>query len=177
MEFSDFELIQGIKRGQTSAMELLVHRWYPRIFRYVFKLTGHEQDSYDLTQDVFVAVLQNINRYYLWKKFDSWIFTIAHNKCMDYFRMQKRTALTDITELQIEESTPLLEESMACSVAVGDALKQLSDVQREVIVLYYFQQLTASEISQATHTPLPTIKSRLAAAKKLLSKYLREDFR
>lgn len=53
MEYSDHELVRGIKGGDKSALELLVRRWYPRIYGYLFKLTGHEQDAYDLTQDVF----------------------------------------------------------------------------------------------------------------------------
>lgn len=78
MEYSDRELVHGIKGGDKSALELLVRRWYPRIYGYVFKLTGHEQDAYDLTQDVFIAMMQSIGSYTPWRKFDSWLFTIAH---------------------------------------------------------------------------------------------------
>ena len=45
VEYSDHELVRGIKGGDKSALELLVRRWYPRIYGYVFKLTGHEQDA------------------------------------------------------------------------------------------------------------------------------------
>ena len=76
MKYSDFDLVRGIKSGDKSALDLLIHRWYPRIYGYVFKLIGHEQDSYDVTQDVFVAMMQNIKNYFPWKKFDSWLFTI-----------------------------------------------------------------------------------------------------
>ena len=90
VEYSDHELVHGIKGGDKSALEVLVRRWYPRIYGYVFKLTGHEQDAYDLTQDVFIAMMQSIGSYTPWRKFDSWLFTIAHNKCMDYFRLRRK---------------------------------------------------------------------------------------
>ena len=90
MEYSDHELVHGIKGGDKSALEVLVRRWYPRIYGYVFKLTGHEQDAYDLTHDVFIAMMQSIGSYAPWRKFDSWLFTIAHNKCMDYFRLRRK---------------------------------------------------------------------------------------
>ena len=45
MKYSDFDLVRGIKSGDKSALDLLIHRWYPRIYGYVFKLIGHEQDS------------------------------------------------------------------------------------------------------------------------------------
>lgn len=87
MEYSDYELIQGIRAGDADALEFLVRRWYSKIFGYALKTLENEQDAYDITQEVFLAVLQNIKTIYPWSRFKSWIFTIAHNKCMDYFRV------------------------------------------------------------------------------------------
>ena len=69
MEYSDFDLINGIKNGDKDALSMLVRRWYPQIFRYCCKVIGNEQDAYDITQDVFVSVLQNIERFHIWNKF------------------------------------------------------------------------------------------------------------
>ena len=66
MEYSDFDLIRGIKSGDRSALDILIRRWYSRIYGYTFKMIGHEQDAYDITQDVFVAVIQNIGSYRLY---------------------------------------------------------------------------------------------------------------
>lgn len=60
MEYSDYDLIRGIKSGDGDALELLVRRWYPRIFGYVQKTLGNEQDAYDITQEIFLSVVQNI---------------------------------------------------------------------------------------------------------------------
>lgn len=177
VEYGDFELVCGIKNGDKSALDLLVRRWYPRIYGYVFKLVGHEQDAYDLTQDVFIAMMQNIKNYYPWKKFDSWLFTIAHNKCMDYFRIRKRFIQSEDIIINHPAPSPLLEETVTVSASVKDVLAKLPPVQREAIILHYYHQFTVKEIAQMTNTPLPTIKSRLSNAKKALSKYLREDFR
>ena len=175
MEYSDFELVHAIKRGDSNALDVLVRRWYPRIYGYIFKLIGHEQDAYDLTQDVFIAMMQGLPNYRPWKKLDSWLFTIAHNKCMDYFRMQRRTVLP--YEVCLNEQTPPPDETVAVSVAVREALAKLPAVQQEAVILHYFQQYTAEEIAEMTGTPLPTIKSRLRAARKVLSKDLgKKDF-
>lgn len=176
MEYSDYELVRGIKSGDKSALDILVRRWYPRIYGYVFKLTEHEQDAYDITQDVFIAMMQNIQNYYPWRKFDSWLLKIAYNKCMDFFRIRKRIAPSEDMDIDRPDPAPLLEETVTVSVAVNDALARLPPTQREAIILHYFHQFTAKEIALMTNTPLPTIKSRLGAAKKALSKYLREDF-
>lgn len=176
MEYSDSELIRGVKSGNNAALDQLIRRWYPQVYRYIFKIVAHEQDAYDLTQDVFVAMLQNIYAFYPWKKFQAWLFTIAHNKCMDYFRIRKRVTSSDAIEWDKPDSSPLPDDIVTVSVTVEKALAQLSAVQREAVLLHYFYQFTAKEISRMTHTPLPTVKSRLSSAKRLLSKSLREDF-
>lgn len=176
MELSDFDLVRGIKSGDQNALDIMVRRWYPRVYGYVLKLVGHEQDAADITQDVFLAVLRSVGSYYPWKKFDSWLFTIAHNKCMDYYRMQKHDIPLEEAELDNLNLPQLLDDVVINSVVLKEALSRLPRVQHETVILYYFQQFTAKEISRMTKTPLPTVKSRLATAKKSLSKYLREDF-
>ena len=176
VEYGDMELVRGIKGGDKGALELLIRRWYPRIYGYVFKLTGHEQDAYDLTQDVFIAMLQSIGGYVPWKPFGSWLFAIAHNKCMDYFRMRRRVVQAEDDMLDRPDPAPLLEDMAGVSAAVKAALEKLPAAQREAVILHYFHQFTAREIARMTNTPLPTVKSRLASAKKTLSNALREDF-
>lgn len=176
VEYSDRELVHGIKGGDKSALELLVRRWYPRIYGYVFKLTGHEQDAYDLTQDVFIAMMQSIGSYTPWRKFDSWLFTIAHNKCMDYFRFRQKIVQAEDTMFDRHDPAASLEDMAAVSLSVKAALEKLPAAQREAVILHYFHQFTASEIARMTNTPLPTVKSRLRAARNTLSDKLREDF-
>lgn len=174
MGYTDHDLVRGVKDGDRGALDILVRRWYPRIYGYIFKLVENEQDAYDLTQDVFIAMMQNIQNFYPWKKFDNWLFTIAHNKCMDFFRVRRRTVPAD--EPGPEAPSPPLEETAIISVAVRSALDRLPAAQREAVVLHYFYQLTAGEIARRTKTPLPTVKSRLSAARRTLFKLLREDF-
>ena len=176
MEYSDHELVRGIKGGDQGALELLVRRWYPRIYGYVFKLTGHEQDACDLTQDVFIAMMQSIGGYVPWKPFGSWLFAIAHNKCMDYFRLRRKVIQAEDAAFDCPDSAASLEDIAELSASVKAALEKLPAAQREAVILHYFHQLTAKEIAQMTNTPLPTIKSRLRAARKTLSDALREDF-
>ncbi|MCI8677989.1 MAG: RNA polymerase sigma factor [Lawsonibacter sp.] len=176
MEYSDFDLINGIKNGDKDVLSLLIRRWYPKIYSYCFKMTENEQDAYDITQDVFISVMQNIERFHIWNKFSSWIFTIAHNKCMDYFRLRKKTHSEQVLEAELHVSPPALEDQIAVSDTVEKALARLPGAQRNAIILHYFQQFTYKEIAHMTNTPLPTVKSRLAAAKKTLYKLLWEDF-
>ncbi len=176
MEYSDLDLMRGIKKGERDALSLLIQRWYPKIYSYCFKLTENEQDAYDITQDVFISVLQNIGRFHMWNKFSGWIFTIAHHKCMDYFRMRKTARSAQALGAEFRIPSPAWEEQVAVSDTVERALLQLPKVQRDAIILHYFQQFTYKEIAHLTSAPLPTVKSRLAVAKKKLCELLWEDF-
>ena len=176
MEYSDYDLIKGIKDGDGDALELLVRRWYPRIFGYVQKTLGNEQDAYDITQEIFLSVVQNIKAIYPWSRFKSWIFTIAHNKCLDFLRLQRPIEIKDIQDIEIPDPSPLPDDLIESSLTVEQALNLLSTPQRESVVLHYMYQFTAKEIARMTHTPLPTVKSRITSAKRLLSKFFREGF-
>ena len=175
MEYSDWELVREIKNGNEDAMELLVRRYYPQVFRYVLQIIESEQDSYDVTQDIFLSVIQNISSYLPLKKFGSWLFTIAHNKCMDYFKTNHPDRFVDITEIEIHDSGTPFGRQIIDSIVMDEALAKLTPPQREVVILHFIHQFTAKQISRMTQTPLPTIKSRIAVSRKRLKELLEEN--
>lgn len=176
MEPSDAQLMGQIKAGDREAMEILARRWYPKVFGYALRLTGREQDAYDVTQDTFLALMEHLESYRPWKGFQGWLFTIAHNKCVDLFRWRKPAADVDGEGLDLPDPAPLLEETVGESLAVDAALGRLPGPQREAAVLHHGYGFTAREIARMTDTPLPTVKSRLAAAKRTLTRELKEEF-
>lgn len=89
---------------------------------------------------------------------------------------KKKARSVQTMETELYAPPPALEEQIAVSDTVEKALLRLPEVQRDTIILHYFQQFTCKEIARMTNTPLPTVKSRLTAAKKMLSKLLWEDF-
>ena len=125
MEYTDSVLIRKIRAGDRDALNMLVQRWYPPVFRYVSRLVGHEQDAYDLTQDIFLAMLQNLPSWRPWKKFEHWLYTIARNRCMDYFRMQRRTA-------QRNEDSILLYIARLKALSRDDAKRKTEELLRLV---------------------------------------------
>lgn len=175
MEASDFELVREIKAGDQIAFDIFIRRWYPRIFRYVLKMIAHEQDAYDVTQDVFLAVLRSIASYRPWKKIDSWLFTIAHHKCIDYFRIRADSVSLDALDLDLPSLSAPLDEIAANTVTIEVALLKLPLAQREAVLLHYYHQFSVREIARMTNAPIPTVKSRLSAARKTLSLQLREE--
>ena len=175
MEYSDWDLVREIKNGNEDAMEILIRRYYPQVFRYVKQMIVSEQDSYDVTQDIFLSVIQNISRYLPLKKFGSWLFTIAHNKCMDYFKTNRSNRFADITEIEMHDSGTPFDKQIMDSIVMDEALAKLTPPQREVVILHFIHRFTAKQISRMTQTPLPTIKSRIAVSRKRLKELLEEN--
>jgi RNA polymerase sigma-70 factor (ECF subfamily) len=180
MSVSDENLIRAIKHGDQEAMEQLIHNWYPRIYAYVLRTLRNETDAHDVTQETFLSMIKSIENFKPWGKFQSWLFRIAHNKCMDFFRI--RSVINTHTELLHEERLYErvhdgidIETMITNAVMIEEALGKLSIMQREAIVLYYFNGFNSREIAQITETPITTIKSRISAAKKLLAYYLKEE--
>ena len=68
-----------------------------------------------MTQDVFIAMMQSIGSYTPWRKFDSWLFTIAHNKCMDYFRFRQKIVQVEDTMFDRPDPAASLEDMAAVS--------------------------------------------------------------
>ena len=174
MEYSDRDLVREIKAGNEEAMEILVRRWYPQVFGYVYKTIGREEDAYDVTQEVFLSVIRNIGSYLPLKKFSSWLFTIARNKCTDYFRTDRSPAFTDIVEAEPEDTEEAFDVRVTDAIVIEEIFGKLPPHQRETAELYFIKRFTAKQISQMTDTPLPTVKSRISTARVRLKDLLKE---
>lgn len=170
---SDGELIRLIKSGDAEAMEELIRHWYPQVFKYVFSFTENEDDSYDITQEIFLAVIKNIDRYIPWRQFKGWLFSIAHNKTMDYFRMKRKNP--SFVPLEDSEPSYCFEEELTDSMTVNGAVSVLNAALRQVIILHYLYGYTAKQISEMLGTPLPTVKSRIVTARRKLKEILEES--
>lgn len=173
MVYSDETLVKRIKEGDQTALEELVERWYPRVYAYAFRVTGGRQDAQDVTQETFLAVLRSVERFRPWRAFHSWLFAIAHNKCMDFFRLRGQTL--DDPEKLVRIRAPDIHERLLDAMVVEQAISRLPPLQRETIVLCYFDGFAPAEIAHMTDTPLSTVRWRLNAARARLGELLKEE--
>ena len=115
----EIRLIRNIQRRRSrKAADLLVRNYYREIYVYVFRQLGNKEDAMDLTQDIFIAVLQSIDRFDSAKStFRTWLYGIATHKVIDFRRKEKpawlsleRMATTDRPDLLLvfDRLSPLL---------------------------------------------------------------------
>jgi RNA polymerase sigma-70 factor (ECF subfamily) len=169
-EVEDLDLIAKARQGHVDAYNVLVSRWEKRVFNYLLRLVGHREDALDLSQDVFLKAYQNLKKLDDPARFPAWLFRIAHNEAYSLLRRVKPEG-----ELGAEPSTGGSSSRMfpmELNLAVKSALGQLSEEQREAVLLKVYQGFKFEEMAEILSCPVSTVKSRLYTALDLLKQTL-----
>ncbi|MCD5000865.1 RNA polymerase sigma factor [Enterococcus saccharolyticus] len=173
----DYFIILKIKAGDTDAWEELVNKYYESIFHYCRRrFFGNESLAEDLTQEIFLKVIRSIDSYRFTGKFFNYLFTIAVNTCNDFSQKKKldEVALENIEQIATNsfDTEKWLVEELQDTIQF--ALNQLSQQQREAILLKFYYGMKVKEIAAITDTSIPTTQSRinqgLTKMKRLLNK-------
>ena len=166
------------KAGEPEAWDILFRRYQLPLYVYVFELVHDEQTSLDLVQETFIAAVRHIGSLRDDAKFGSWLFGIAHQKCLQRWRKQNREEilLDEIPDAPDEfENRPddlLIRQEQEAQFMI--LLNQLPLPQRSVLLLHFVEDFSLEEIAGITGAAVGTVKSRLHYAKKSLRKLLEE---
>jgi RNA polymerase sigma-70 factor (ECF subfamily) len=166
------------KAGEPEVWDILFRRYQLPLYVYVFELVYDEQTSLDLVQETFIAAVRHIGGLRDNEKFGSWLFGIAHQKCIQRWRKQNREEilLDEIPDAPDEsENHPddlLIQREQEAEFM--NLLDQLPLPQRSVLLLHFVEDFSLEEIAGITGTKIGTVKSRLHYAKKSLRKLLEE---
>ncbi|MHB9052542.1 MAG: RNA polymerase sigma factor [Thermoleophilia bacterium] len=134
-------LVKRIQKGDAEAFGQLYDRFHDKVFLYVYRQTGSGTDAEDITAGVFLYVLEKIDGF-TWRGagFAAWLFRIARNDVLDYFRKRgngaREVALTD--EIMKQPSHQLVEEQAEASFRDHQlrlAIAELSEEQQQVVLL------------------------------------------
>jgi RNA polymerase sigma-70 factor (ECF subfamily) len=167
------------RAGEPAAWDTLFRRYQLPLYVYVFELVNDEQTSLDLVQETFIAAVRHIDSLRDDGKFGSWLFGIAHQKCVQRWRKKTREEALreDIVDAPEEfENGPdellIRHEQEAGFMTLLDRLPL---PQRAALLLYFVENFSLEEIARITNTPLGTVKSRLHHAKRALRKLVVEN--
>ena len=166
------------RAGEPAAWDALFRRYQLPLYAYVFELVQDEQTSLDLVQETFIAAVRHIGSLRDDAKFGSWLFGIAHQKCIQQWRKQDRREMPaneigDAPDAFADGPDDLLirQEQEA---EFMELLNQLPLPQRSVLLLHFVEDFPLEEIAQITGAQLGTVKSRLHYAKRALRKLLED---
>jgi RNA polymerase sigma-70 factor (ECF subfamily) len=166
------------KAGEPEAWDALFRRYQLPLYVYVFELVHDEQTSLDLVQETFIAAVRHIGGLRDDAKFGSWLFGIAHQKCVQRWRKQnnEEMLLDEISGVpdEFENSPDDLLIRREQEAAFMQLLNQLPLPQRSMLLLHFVEDFSLEEIAGITGAQIGTVKSRLHYAKKALRKLLKE---
>ncbi len=178
----DVVLVQKALAGDLIAFEMLYKRYSSSVFRTIQAVVRNRSTAEDVLQECFVRFYNNLHR--VDQTVDSlapWLHRIALNLSYNKVNRKKRIifGLDFVTDfLESPRLTPdRVAEQDELKQAVWDAIAKLDDRYRVVVVLYYLEELSLTEIAQRLDIPKGTIKSRLFYARKSLRHALNDDRR
>jgi RNA polymerase sigma factor (sigma-70 family) len=154
--------------GEPEAFNDLVARWHPLVSRYALKVTNDSEAARDVVQDVWLRVVRGIGRLQEASRFRPWLFGIARRVLMDRLRAQYRAPKTEVLEDDVEVAEVEPDVAFDDLERLEAELSELPLLEREVLVLFYLQELSLLEIAEAVRVPVGTVKSRLHRARRLL---------
>lgn len=163
MESTDHVLMERWRQGDARAFEELVRRWEGRVARFLAGYGVRRDLLGDLTQEVFVRVLRAGPRYEPRSSFQAWLFQIAVNLARDATRRRQPAPWPEEEPATPREPSATVEEAEATRL-VEQALAQLPEPLRLVLVLRHYEDMSFPDMSRLLGAPASTLKSRFAAA-------------
>jgi len=171
----DAALVNDCKRGDRRAMAQLISQYERPVFNAAYRIIGNTDDAADITQTVFLKVFENINQVDSNYRFFSWIYRIAINESLNQVKKRRyQEPLADSQASPWRGPEEHLDSDRDCA-RVQDALMQLNEDDRTVVVLKHISGCSYQQIGEILQVPAKTVKSRLYSARQLLKKILQND--
>ena len=183
INIDDSILVEKCRRGDSEALEHLIVKYQQRIYNVILKISANPDDAAELTQETFVKVIENIDRFQGRSSFYTWAFRIAVNLTLNYCKRNTRLALRSLEVRSTEtgehrkkllrdflrdDSSPdpagIAQNKEFCEIAVK-ALMRLDDAQRTVVVLRDIEGMNYAQIARVLNIQLGTVRSRLSRAR------------
>lgn len=171
--------------GNNGAFDLLLERNKTKLFSYILFVVRSRDVADDIFQDTFVKVIVKLQRgeYRPSGKFSAWLTRIAHNVIMDRFRSQQNSSTVDVeNEMARVEGDSLTDEPVENSFIneqtftdVKHLMDNLPPLQREVVFMRYFQEMSFKEIAEATGVSINTSLGRMHYAVNNLRKMVKNN--
>ncbi len=176
MHQTDEAIAAAVQQGDTHAFKTLLERYEAKISRYGRRFLSNAEDIADLVQGIFIKAYVNIKSFDSERRFSPWIYRIAHNEFVNALKKTKREPFFILEADTIFPTLPAKERSD--DDILSDELKQnmertlnsIGAKYREVLILYFYEELSYQDIADVLHIPISTVGVRLKRAKEELKK-------
>jgi RNA polymerase sigma-70 factor (ECF subfamily) len=172
----DDDVIDACRRGDTDAYRMLFETYKDRVYSIAYHFTGDEAAAKDVTQQVFLKLLTNLDQFRRDAAFSTWLFRLVATACVDEHRKSRRFVPLDPVKAADRPApgTPADERVMAGETAesVRTAVAGLRPKLRIAVLLRYFEGLSYEEMADALGCSKGTVASRLSRGHQILARRL-----
>jgi len=178
------EMVAAVAGGDETAFLQLYETYKYRIYRYVYYRVGRTVDAEDLTQQIFMQAWSALGRYqHVGKPFSAWLFTIAHNVVVNFYRKTQSAArqgeaplIGDLADLRVAGSPELEAEARWQVERIQVAMRQLKPIYQQVILLRFLEHMDCNEIAAAVGKSAANVRvMQFRALKQLRQIMVQED--
>lgn len=141
----DALLVKEFKKGQDKAFDIIFDKYRLSVYSICYRYTRNDEDAREITQDVFIKVHRNLDKFNEKSKLFTWLYRIVVNTCLSFKRKNK--VFANPSEL-IPASAISMEERLVMKKAIDDALQDLPERQRMVFILRHYDGYKFDEIAE-----------------------------
>lgn len=182
----DRELVKRTLQGDKKAFEMILNRHQKALLNYIGRMVGDRELASDFAQDVFIKTYSSLPTYQPQFKFKTWLFKIASNYVIDYWRKKKLDTLSmDRSGIRGHDRFPLeisSDEPPVCTQyelselreKIERVLNKLPPHFRELFVWRHINQFSYEEIAEIKGLPVGTVKNRVFQSKELIRQLMEE---
>lgn len=169
---TEHQLMQELGKGE-EAFEKLYHHYFPLVYGFVYKRTGHRETTEDLVSIIFLKAFSNAGKFQdKGFSFGSWLFRIATNTIIDHYKKaqnRRETPLEFDIAHDVEDQSHNIDNNIKRE-KILEALNKLPDKYQKIIYLKYFAEMETDEISQAMEIKTNNVRVILHRAIKSFQK-------
>lgn len=143
------------------------------MYSLAFSVVKNEDDSAEIISEAIFRAYKNIETLKSIKAFKLWMLQIVHNTAVEFVRKNSKVIHLEKIEITTDNS----ENYLITAFSLREAVESLKQPYRTVIILYYYEDFSISQISKITDSTVVAVKQRLSRARKQLREILKEDFR
>jgi RNA polymerase sigma-70 factor, ECF subfamily len=173
---NDRELIEACQRGDQEAFALLFNVHSDKVYSIALRYAGDEAVAMDIAQETFLKLLSHIGQFRSDAKFDTWLYRLVVNSCLEHRRRRRKLApmLEGLLDAMCAVQDTVLHELLRRERqnAVHQVVGKLPPDQRIVVILRYMEELSYEDIADIVGCSIGTVASRLNRAHKVLERRL-----
>jgi RNA polymerase sigma-70 factor (ECF subfamily) len=178
------DLVNGLKTGKQEAWNMMIDNYSKKVYNLALNFAGNSDDASDITQDIFLKVYNNIQKFQDGSNFTAWLLRLAKNHCIDHWRKNKYNRMKS----ELDDSIKVEDDLAPIPISPEENLIKSSDAEflrqkllllppdlRTLIIMRDIQDYSYQEISENLDIPLGTTKSRINRARTKLAKVIMKE--